>query len=86
MLGDATDSVANLTRLIKNARDVIAHHGCEVSRFISVSAVGGGQDIFLVDDGTSAQELFLSVNSDWRMFRIKIKSLSYLTALTRLGF
>ena len=84
VLGEAADIVFRFS--IRSAAIEISHPGLEVTRFFSVSAVGSSQDISLVDDGTSAMKLALQFKSDWRMFRIKIKSLSHLTVLTRLGF
>ena len=70
MLGEATDSVVSF--IIRNHSVVISNPGVEVFSFMSVSAVGRSQDIFLVDDGTSAPKLALQVKSDWRMLTIKI--------------
>ena len=71
VLSPATDSLLRFT--IRNHSVVISHPNCDA--VFSLSAVGGSQDISLVDDGTTTLQfsgLFCKGKSDWRMFKIKM--------------
>ena len=75
MVSPATEIVCRFPIIFLSV--VISHKDCLV--VVIFKAVGSGQDIFLVDDGTTTEQYsdqIFRLKIDWRMFKIKVNNKS----------